>query len=935
DSDADDDGIEDRTESIDDPDGDGLGNWRDLDSDGDGIADRVEGIQDPDGDGLPAFVDLDADGDTIADEVEGTDDIDQDGRGAWVDLDADGDTIADSDERLVDPDGDGRPAYLDLDTDGDGINDAIEAGDTELSTPPVDHDGDGAPSFIDLDSDNDTIDDRTEGAVDQDGDQRLSFLDDDSDGDGIADATEAGDADVSTPPVDTDGDGFFDYVDFDSDADAISDRDEGLTDGDDDGLPDFRDRDADNDGRPDAAEAGDAALQTPPIDTDGDGLADFRDIDADGDGFGDAVETGCPLSTNHLSADSDGDRLADPVEVALGTDPCDEASSASGLFFVLDPMATSSATITFDRTEIDRADLALNVDTTGSMGGEIATLRSSLTSLIIPSLQAVVSEAGFAVSSFEDYPLTPFGANDVQDRPFRLLSRVTTDVSAAQNAVDRLAIRNGSDLPEAGLESLYQVATGVGTSWGTLPAQRVPPFDNAVGLLPGVADGPIGGVGFREGALPIIVHVTDATSHFAPTYRGVSPMIEAAPTATVRAALADIGARVISIASEPLPRPIATSQTDRWFAESCRRQTGRFFGRIDSPRATDIDWFELVGAPAGALVSVEVIARRIGSTLDSVVAIYDANGDRIALNDDLQTGVNSDSGLSTILTGTAPFYVAVSSYNDLDFDGVGALTSGYYFLDVVVSGNAFTPDTPTCPGIDLGSTRAQATPLGPVGAAPVGPPECEATCSAEIADEPFALPYGITQSTGASIPPCAWDEFGTRPAACALDECCTGANGLGQPPNAAGTCPLSFEVGSDGAGLGDAIVTGLEALVRFSAFEITTVVRPDPDALARLGIDTRCFVRRVVPTTAEPPNMCAPTPTANQDAWRDVVPGTTLTFRVDARNQIDDSARACAEAGSMPRAFRAFIDVVADGVTVIDTRTVTIVVPADPQVNNR
>ncbi|MEL7240527.1 MAG: hypothetical protein AAGK78_16845, partial [Planctomycetota bacterium] len=297
-----------------------------------------------------------------------------------------------------------------------------------------------------------------------------------------------------------------------------------------------------------------------------------------------------------------------------------------------------NATLAFDRTEIDRADLALNVDTTGSMGGEIATLRSSLTSLIIPSLQAVVREAGFAVSSFEDYPISPFGAEDVLDRPFRLLSRVTTDATAAQDAVNRLSIRNGLDLPEAGLESLFQVATGAGTAWGPTAAERVMPFDNAVGLLPGVADGPIGGVGFREGALPIIVHVTDATSHFAPTYRGISSNITAVSTATVRDALSSIGARVISIASEPLPRPVATSQTDEWFADSCQRRTGRFFGRIDSPRATDIDWYELTAAPAGAAVYVEVTAGRIGSTLDSVVAIYDANGDRIALNDDLQVG---------------------------------------------------------------------------------------------------------------------------------------------------------------------------------------------------------------------------------------------------------------------------------------------------------
>ncbi|MEL7371320.1 MAG: hypothetical protein AAFN74_20525, partial [Myxococcota bacterium] len=55
-----------------------------------------------------------------------------------------------------------------------------------------------------------------------------------------------------------------------------------------------------------------------------------------------------------------------------------------------------------------------------------------------------------------------------------------------------------------------------------------------------------------------------------------------------------------------------------------------------------------------------------------------------------------------------------------------------------------------------------------------------------------------------------------------------------------------------------------------------------------------------------------------------------LTFQVDARNQVEGGTAPCVPTEAMPQAFRAFIDVVADGVTVIDTRTVTIVVPADP-----
>ena len=927
DVDSDNDGLLDSVEGADDFDNDGRGNWRDDDSDADGLLDGVDGIEDPDGDGQPAFIDIDADGDGITDTVEGVDDFDADGRGAWIDIDSDGDTISDADEGLTDVDSDGAPSYLDLDADGDTISDAVEAGDSDVATPPADPDGDNVPSYIDLDADGDTILDETEGAADQDGDGLLSFIDTDADGDGLLDAEEAGDVLLSTAPVDTDGDGIGDYIDPDSDGDAIGDRDEGTIDSDGDTVPDFRDLDADNDGRLDASEAGDADPATPPIDTDGDGQEDFRDVDSDGDGFGDAAETGCPASTDHLAADTDADGLLDPIEVAVSTNPCDANSAVDGLFFVLAPSGpTTSATISFDQTDIDRADLALNVDTTGSMGGEIATLRTSLTSLIIPGMQSAVAEAGFAVTSFEDYPVAPFGAADVEDRPFRLFSRVTTDAVAAQDAVNRLSIRNGEDLPESGLEALYQIATGVGTSWGPSSADSVPPFDSAVGLLPGIADGTIGGVGFRQGALPIIVHLTDATSHFAPTYTGVSSAIAAVPTSSVRAALTDIGARVISVASEPLPRPVAANQTDQWFSESCRRQTARFFGRVDSPRETDVDWYALSGVAAGSVVTAEITAARVGSTLDSVLAVY-SGGTRIALNDDLQIGVTSDSRVSVTLTGTGPFYVAVSSYNDLDFNASDALTSGYYFLDVAVDGVGYTPQDPTCPGADLGIAPTDATSLAALSTVPAGPSGCEAACSAEIEDEPLALPYGIAQSTGASIPPCAWDAFGVRPASCGATQCCTGPNGLGQAPNAEGQCPLSFEVGSDGAGLGDAIVTGLEALVSFSTFEFTTEVRADPTALAN-GVDTRCFIHGIVPTVASSPNTCAPSPVALSDRWTSVIPGTEVTFRIDARNEVDGGTSPCVPSASQPVAFQAFIDVVADGVTVVDTRTVTIVVPS-------
>jgi len=236
--------------------------------------------------------------------------------------DTDGDGIADMDEGRaedLDTDRDGILDYLDDDSDGDGIPDAIEAGDTDVTTPPVDSDGDGTPDFHDLDSDANGILDEDEGFVDQDGNGIPDFADPDNDGDTLDDTMEIGGNPAA--PVDTDGDGISDYNDDDSDDDTISDRHEGDVDTDEDGIPDRHDLDTDNDSIPDEVEAGDSDIATEPVDSDGDYIPDYRDWDSDNDGLTDAFEA--EIGTDPTNSDSDGDGVPDLIEVGAGTDPLD------------------------------------------------------------------------------------------------------------------------------------------------------------------------------------------------------------------------------------------------------------------------------------------------------------------------------------------------------------------------------------------------------------------------------------------------------------------------------------------------------------------------------------------------------------------------------------------------------------------------------------
>jgi len=211
-------------------------------------------------------------------------------------------------------------------------------------------------------------------------------------------------------------------------------------------------------------------------------------------------------------------------------------------------------------TYIQSIDVFFAVDTTASMGGPIGNLRSSLRDTIIPAVKkAAVKEAWFGVGAVEDFPVEPYGVagfmGAIDDQPFILISPMSGDVMAAQAALEKLLLANflpdiiaprgaGGDLPEAHLEALYQVATGEGI------------------VVPGVASVPPhrgkgkGGVELREGAQPVIVHISDVPSHTkdeaddrcGTNYAG--PVAQAAHTrAQAMAALEAVCAKVIGIAT--------------------------------------------------------------------------------------------------------------------------------------------------------------------------------------------------------------------------------------------------------------------------------------------------------------------------------------------------------------------------------------------------
>lgn len=250
-----------------------------------------------------------------------------------------------------------------------------------------------------------------------------------------------------------------------------------------------------------------------------------------------------------------------------------------------------------------RLDVHFSIDTTGSFGDEIDTLQSDLRNVIVPALEARVDDVAFGVSRFEDFPIAPFGAPT--DSPFELLTPMTRRRSEVLTAVARLdqPLGAGGDTPESGFEALYQIATGEGlTSRGTT-------------WIPAYTGSGAGGVGFRDGAIRAVVHVTDAPSHGPDDY-GAALGAHGFTDAT--AALRDVGARVLGIASHPSARPDL---------ERIARETSALIAPIDGgcPHGVDGAQVALVAGQCPLVFDIETDGRGLtAAVVDAIVGLLDA-----------------------------------------------------------------------------------------------------------------------------------------------------------------------------------------------------------------------------------------------------------------------------------------------------------------------
>jgi hypothetical protein len=246
-------------------------------------------------------------------------------------------------------------------------------------------------------------------------------------------------------------------------------------------------------------------------------------------------------------------------------------AEANTLLVAYGDVARSEAKAQTFSTNIKKLDVFINMDTTGWMQDTIGNLETTMDSTVVPGSRAAVDDTWFGVGAFMDFPVSPFGTASCfsgastpydTDQPFILLLEMTSNAADARQMV--AAMRNGSgdpigcggDVAEAHIEALYQIATGAGLASPAPTSVSA----NANGL---------GGVAFRQGAMPVIVSITSSPSHDpgltlcnGDLDYDANPSIAAvaATRAQTHLALSDICARVVTVAvgdPDPLCGPLA------------------------------------------------------------------------------------------------------------------------------------------------------------------------------------------------------------------------------------------------------------------------------------------------------------------------------------------------------------------------------------------
>lgn len=148
-----------------------------------------------------------------------------------------------------------------------------------------------------------------------------------------------------------------------------------------------------------------------------------------------------------------------------------------------------------------KPDIVFLADTTGSMGAAIGDVRTNAAG-VLSTISGAQPTAQFGVAEYKDF--------NCDATPFKVDQAITGDAAAVQAGINQWVAGGGCDLPEAGLNALFELSTGAVT--------------------------------FRPDGTRIIVIFGDATSHDPSNGHSLTSTIAALQAASVRVVAVNVGA---------------------------------------------------------------------------------------------------------------------------------------------------------------------------------------------------------------------------------------------------------------------------------------------------------------------------------------------------------------------------------------------------------
>ena len=627
-------------------------------------------------------------------------------------------------------------------------------------------------------------------------------------------------------------------------------------------------------------------------------------------------------------------------------------------------------------TAVRDVDVHINMDTTGSMGDELDTLKGALSTTIVPAIREVLPTSEFGVSTFDDFPLGEFGSAEDEDLPFNLHQRITSNVPMAQAALDAIALHYGVDTPESGIEALYQIATGAGTSWPFGGEEScMEPLPGGRNVTTGVIN-PGGDIDAYSISLPagvsmrVDIDADDVGSDDLDPYLDII-----AADGTWLAGNDDDACGYDSLVNFSTEGAIDVvilmsglgSDDTGFYAMHVFIDGIEFIGQGDDCSDLEVGGDPFDPGPAVnpdltvPLVDASTVFPRSGAaacTTDCTTELADADaegwianfcegapedtgcGDGI-LGDDEECddgntddgdGCDSDCNLELM---TVPAFDWTDGFDPgLGHGSIGGVGFRPGAMPIIVHiTDAVSHESSDYDGWDCDAHSSTETfdTLENLGARIVG------VHNGAYSDDPEDLlyPLGMVMATDSVVPLCAFEGSDARDAGVCLDtQCCTGISGAGVAPISEDTCPLVFEIDWDGTGLDTSIVNAIDVLTQFVSYDLTADLRDDESD----DINALCFIRSVgIVSFTGPTGSCTVTPEAvdtDDDTIDDTLTSATartrVMFSILATNQdvddVDDDGdteELCADTGT----YGFFIDVVVEGGTVVSSRRLEVEVP--------